>query len=133
MNIYIILITIFGVVVLLTAWLPTLLKSVPFSLPMACISLGALLTLLPVVNITNLNPLESRVYTERITEFVLIISLMGAGLKLDRPVGWQRWAVTWRLLGISMPLTIAAIAALGWGLLGLGLAPALPLSGALRR
>ena len=76
-------------------------------------------------------PLESRVYTERITEFVLIISLMGAGLKLDRPVGWQRWAVTWRLLGISMPLTIAAIAALGWGLLGLGLASAILLGAAL--
>jgi sodium/hydrogen antiporter len=131
MNIYIILITIFGAVVLLTAWLPTLLKSVPFSLPMACISLGAVLSLLPVVNIANLNPLESRVYTERITEFVLIISLMGAGLKLDRPVGWQRWAVTWRLLGISMPLTIAAIAALGWGLLGLGLASAILLGAAL--
>src|SRR3954471_6106931 len=131
MNIYIILITIFGAVVLLTAWLPTLLKSVPFSLPMACISLGAALALLPVVNIANLNPLESRVYTERITEFVLIISLMGAGLKLDRPVGWQRWAVTWRLLGISMPLTIAAVAALGWGLLGLGLASAILLGAAL--
>ena len=82
-------------------------------------------------NIANVNPLESRVYTERITEFVLIISLMGAGLKLDRPVGWQRWAVTWRLLGISMPLTIAAIAALGWGLLGLGLASAILLGAAL--
>ena len=131
MNIYILLISIFGAVVLLTAWLPTLLKSVPFSLPMACISLGAVLSLLPAVNIANLNPLESRVYTERITEFVLIISLMGAGLKLDRPVGWQRWAVTWRLLGISMPLTIAAIAALGWGLLGLGLASAILLGAAL--
>jgi hypothetical protein len=33
--------------VLLTAWLPTLLKSVPFSLPMACISLDAVMGRLP--------------------------------------------------------------------------------------
>jgi hypothetical protein len=46
-NGYIILITIFGEVMLLTAWLPTLLKSVPFSLPIACTSLGAILALLP--------------------------------------------------------------------------------------
>src|SRR3954452_3285085 len=131
MNIYIILITTFGTVVLLTAWLPTLLKSAPFSLPMACISLGAVLAFLPFANIANMNPIESRVYTERITEFVLIISLMGAGLKLDRPLGWRSWAITWRLLGISMPLTIAAIAALGWEFLGLGLGPAILLGAAL--
>jgi NhaP-type Na+/H+ or K+/H+ antiporter len=56
---------------------------------------------------------------------------MGAGLKLDRPVGWRSWAITWRLLGISMPLTIAAIAALGWGFLGLSLASAILLGAAL--
>ena len=38
---------------------------------------------------------------------------------------------TWRLLAISMPLTIAAIAALGWSILGLGLASALLLGSAL--
>src|ERR1041384_6315958 len=112
MNIYIILITIFGAVVLLTAWLPTLLKSVPFSLPMACISLGAILALFPFPNIPNVNPLESRVYTERITEFVLIISLMGAGLKLDRPVGWQRWGVCLGVLRVSMSRALSRIR---WG------------------
>ena len=56
MNGYIILITIFGAVVLLTAWLPTLLKSVPFSLPMACISLGAILALLPLSEYLKCEP-----------------------------------------------------------------------------
>ena len=131
MNEYIILITVFGAVVLLTAWLPALLRGVPLSLPMACIGLGVILALLPVPSIPDVNPLASRAATERITEFVLIISLMGAGLKLDRPLGWQRWAVTWRLLGISMPITIAAIAVLGWSILGLSIASAILLGAAL--
>ena len=52
---------------------------------------------------------------------------MGVGLALDRPLelrdraSWRRWAPTWRLLAIAMPLTIAAVALLGWAA---GLAPA---------
>jgi sodium/hydrogen antiporter len=37
-------------------------------------------------------------------------------------VGWRGWITTWRLLAITMPLSIAGIALLGWS--GLGLAPA---------
>ena len=36
------------------------------------------------------NPLENRYITERMTELVVIVALMGAGLKLDRPVNSQR-------------------------------------------
>ena len=65
------------------------------------------------------------------TEFVVIVALMGAGLKLDRPLGWHSWLITWRLIGVAMPITIAAIALLGWGWLGLDLASALLLGAAL--
>jgi sodium/hydrogen antiporter len=61
----------------------------------------------------------------------LIVALMGAGLKLSRPLGWRSWAITWRLLGLAMPLSIAAIALLGSGLLGLTAASALLLGAAL--
>jgi sodium/hydrogen antiporter len=43
-------------------------------------------------------------------------------LRLDRPPGWRRWGSTWRLLGVTMPLSIVAAALLGWW--ALGLAPA---------
>ena len=39
--------------------------------------------------------------------------------------------MAWRLLGLTMPLTILAIALLGWSILGLGLALALLLGAAL--
>jgi NhaP-type Na+/H+ or K+/H+ antiporter len=128
---YFLLLTVFGVVVLLTAWLPLVLKELPLSLPMVCIGIGALLVLSPFSPIVGVNPLENRYLTERLTEFVVIVSLMGAGLKLDRPVSWRGWGSAWRLLGIAMPLTIAGIALLGWAVLGLGVAAALLLGAAL--
>ncbi|MBP0494961.1 cation:proton antiporter [Pararoseomonas indoligenes] len=113
---YILALTGFGILVALVAWLPLVLKRLPLSLPIVCIALGAALFSLPQVTIRPL-PLNHPEVTERFTEFVVIIALMGAGLKLDRIFDWRRWAVTWRLLGITMPLGIAAIALLlGWGL-----------------
>ncbi|MCF6113152.1 cation:proton antiporter [Mesorhizobium muleiense] len=131
MDPYVLLLTVFGAVVLLTAWLPLVLKELPLSLPMVCIGIGALLVLSPFSPNVGANPLENRYLTERLTEFVVIVSLMGAGLKLDRPVSWRGWGSTWRLLGIAMPLTIAGIALLGWAVLGIGAAAALLLGAAL--
>jgi NhaP-type Na+/H+ or K+/H+ antiporter len=131
MDLYVLLLAVFGAVVLLTAWLPMVLKDWPLSLPIICIALGVLLVWSPLAPILGSNPLENRYVTERMTEFVVIVALMGAGLKLDRPLGWHSWLITWRLIGVAMPITIAAIALLGWGLLGLDLASALLLGAAL--
>ncbi len=131
MDVYLVLLAVLGAVILLTAWLPMVLKEWPLSLPIACIALGALLVWSPFSPVVGANPLENRYLTERLTEFVVIVSLMGAGLKLDRPFSWRRWNMAWRLLGISMPLTIAAIALVGWGVLGLALPAALLLGAVL--
>ena len=77
------------------------------------------------------NPLESLDLTKRLTEFVVIVALMGAGLKLDRPIGLRRWMLAWRLLGLAMPLTILGIALLGWAALGLDPSAALLLGAVL--
>ena len=131
MEIYILLLAVFGAVVLLTAWLPMLLKELPLSLPIVCIVIGMLLVWSPLFPVIAANPLENRLATERLTEFVVIVSLMGAGLKLDRALSWRGWESTWRLLGIAMPLTILAIALLAGAILRLDLAAALLLGAAL--
>ncbi|MBM7043697.1 hypothetical protein [Rhizobium lusitanum] len=110
---------IFGAVVLLTAWLPLALRHMPLSLPICCVVIGMLLTWSPLAPLPRINLLDSRKLTEHLTEFVVIVAFMGAGLKIDRPLGWRRWAMTWRLLGIAMPISIGMIALLGWGVLGL--------------
>lgn len=131
MNPYMVTLFIFGAIVLLTAWLPLALRHMPLSLPICCVVIGMLLTWSPLAPLPRINPLDSRELTEHLTEFVVIVALMGAGLKIDRPLGWRRWAMTWRLLGIAMPISIGMIALLGWGVLGLGAASALLLGAAL--
>ena len=113
---YILWLTGAGVLIALVAWLPLALKRLPLSLPIICVGIGAVVFSLPAVSLRPL-PLSYAEITERFTEFIVIIALMGAGLKLDRVFSWRRWNVTWRLLAVTMPLSIAAITAIGgWGL-----------------
>ena len=113
---YILWLTGAGVLIALVAWLPLALKRLPLSLPIICIAIGGAIFALPGVILRPL-PIDYPDVTERFTEFVVIIALMGAGLKLDRRFSWRQWRVTWRLLAITMPLSIAAIAVIGgWGL-----------------
>jgi NhaP-type Na+/H+ or K+/H+ antiporter len=111
-------------VVLLVSWAPAGLLRLPLTLAILCVAIGLVIFatgLLPF----NPDPRTWDTATERLTELVVIISLMGAGLKLDRPPGWRSWSTTWRLLAVAMPLTIAAVAFLGWAGLGFSLAMAL--------
>ncbi len=128
---YILLLVGFGCLVLLTAWLPMVLTRAPLSLPIVCVAIGACVFALPGVQASVPHPQDHLTVVERFSEMVVIISLMGAGLKLDRRIGWRRWVLTWRLLGIAMPLTIIGLALLGYGLLGLSLASALLLASVL--
>lgn len=127
---YILILFVAGALVALVAWLPLVFRRAPLSLPIVCVLLGASLFSLPAVAFDPL-PQAYPDITERLTEFVVIIALMGAGLKIDRIFNWRRWAVTWRLLGLTMMLSVAAIALLGWTMLGLGVAGAVLLAGAL--
>ncbi len=98
--------------------LPRLLAEKPLSLPMFYVGLGVgLFAVVP--GAPTVDPIANSTATEHLTELVVIIALMGAGLKIDRPFEWRTWGSTWRLLGITMPVTIAAIAILGWSVLGL--------------
>ena len=130
MDAYIVVLTGFGALVLVTAWLPMLLKELPLSLPIVCVCIGAVIFSFSEAG-PALNPQDHPEATERLTEFVVIIALMGAGLKLDRPLTFASSALTWRLLVIAMPLTILVLAVLGHTFLGLGAASAMLLASAL--
>jgi len=58
-------------------------------------------------------------WPKRLTELGVIIALTSAGLKINKPFSWKSWQVSWRLLAITMPLTIAAAALLGLVVLGM--------------
>lgn len=131
MNSYIIVLTSFGFIVLLTAWLPMVFKELPLSLPIFCVALGAIVFLVPGIPGLPPQPQNFLAATERLTELVVLVALMGAGLKLDRKLDWAKSKATWRLLAVSMLLTIAAICVLAHVLLGLGWATSLLLGAAL--
>src|SRR6478752_7931993 len=119
-----------GVALFVAAILPKALRNAPISMPMVFLGAGAAaFGLLP--NLPDPNPVQHPELTLHLTEICVIISLMGAGLALDRSVGRRNWATTWRMLGIAMPLCMLGLTLLGLWLLGLGLAAALLVAAAL--
>jgi NhaP-type Na+/H+ or K+/H+ antiporter len=130
MDTYMISLGFVGAAMLGASVLPLLLAGRPLSFPIVYVALGILVFSLPL-SLPVADPLAEGDLVERMTEFVVIVSLMGAGLKLDRRVGWRSWLTTRRLLVVAMPLTIAAVAFLGWWLAGLVPAAALLLGSSL--
>jgi NhaP-type Na+/H+ or K+/H+ antiporter len=119
-----------GVGALLAGILPRVLERRPLSMPIVFIGLGMLVFGLPI-GLPDVDPLAHPKITEHLTELGVIVALMGAGLKIDRPLSRRGWASTWRLLVFVMPVTIAAMALLGWWWAGLVPATALLLGAAL--
>lgn len=119
-----------GTLILLAAWLPLVLKRLPLSLPIVCIALGFALSFTPWLRV-NQEGLTHDATLEHLNEGMVLIALMGAGLRLDRPFGWRAWQSTWRLLLVVMPITMIAVFAIAYGGLGLPVAAALLLAGAL--
>ena len=78
-----------------------------------------------------LDPVDDAEIVMRLAEFAVVVALFSTGLKLDRELSWRSWGSVVRLLGIVMPLTIAAIALFGVGVMGLPLAAAVVLGAAL--
>ena len=94
------------------------------SLPIIYVAVGFAVFSLPI-GLPDLNPVHDwldAAVLEYVTEFIVIVSLMAAGIAIDRPVSWKNWKQVWPLLAITMPLTILFVAL--WGIWAMGLAPA---------
>ncbi len=118
------------------AWMPSITKKTQISYSILYVLLGVFLyaifgRLLPLPN-----PISKNEFTVRITELVVIISLMGTGLKIDQPFSFKDWKVPFRLVSVTMILSIIIVtisAMFGFGfdlasavLLGAVLAPTDP-------
>ena len=98
--------------------------------PIFFLLLGIALFLLPIPwELPEL--IEEPVILKRITEFGVIVALASAGLKINDPFLWKTWSPSARLLLVTMPLTIASTAFLGWWMVGLVPASALLLGAVL--
>ncbi len=116
---YHILLAAVGVSLLVAYSLPRLLLRRPpaaTALLMACGMATSLVSpdLVPVID-----PLENPALWEVAAEIVVIVVLFATGLRIDDLGNRRLWRPTIGLLAVTMPLTIAAVALLGWGLAGL--------------
>ncbi|GEK21016.1 cation transporter [Cellulomonas xylanilytica] len=118
-----------GLATLAAAVLPRLLRRAPISMPAVFLAAGALgFWLLP--QLPDPSPTDHPEIALHLTEICVIVSLMGAGLAINRPFAWRTWGTTWRLLAITMPLSMIAVGVMGWAGLGLGAASAMLLAAA---
>ena len=106
-----------GIIALLAATIPVLLKKKHFSAPIAYLILGILGYV--ISHQYTFNPLDNLTLVEYVTEFVVLVALTNAGLRIKEPFKWQTWKHAFRLLAIAMPLTIIAAVLLGWWIIGL--------------
>ncbi|MBW4470851.1 MAG: sodium:proton antiporter [Stenomitos rutilans HA7619-LM2] len=133
MDIYILDLLVIGLLLLLVTLGSGWIARLPISYALIYLVVG--ITLSPYgFNLIQLRP--DAKFLERMTEFVVLVSLFGCGLKMNRPLKAWAWNSTIRLIGFLMPLSIFAVAAiahwllqLNWGaavLLGAILAPTDP-------
>lgn len=125
-----------GASLLLAVVVPSMVRRLPISAPMVLVLIGVLVGLSPMPH-RWVDPAGHRVFVEHLTEVCVLLSLMGVGLALDRPLKWRSldslkaWSASWRLLAIGMPLTIGGVALAGHWLMGLAPAAALLLGASL--
>ena len=125
-GLYEILLLVAGLVVLLGAVALSVQRGRPFSAALVYLVVGVIAGLgLRAVGINWYDPIEDAVIFGRAAEIAVVVSVFGAGVKLDRALTWRAWRTTVLLLVIAMPLTIAGVALLGSWLLGLSLPSAI--------
>ncbi|WIY00113.1 cation:proton antiporter [Amycolatopsis mongoliensis] len=123
-----------GLLALAAAIVPKLVADRPFSVPLVMLIAGIVFGLLPLPAPYGggwSDPAAHLQGVESFTQLGILVALAGAGLSVDRPFGLKRWGSTWRLLALTMPLSILAIAALGSWWLALTPGVALLLAAAL--
>lgn len=126
-----------GLSLLVATLLPLVTQRIAISPPMVLVGVGMLFGLLPMADDVSLDPRDHHALVTHVTEFTVLVALMGVGLAIDRALDLRSrsslhtWSPVWRLLLVTMPLTIGAMTFLGWWIAGLAPAVALLLGAAL--
>jgi NhaP-type Na+/H+ or K+/H+ antiporter len=102
-----------------------------FNIPFSYILVGALGAGIGLPVVSPIQGETENKIIEHASELIVIISLAGVGLAIDQRASWSNWQATWRLLAISMPVTILGVALLGIWLLSLPIAAAILLGAVL--
>ena len=109
MDVHLVSLAVIGLAFLLMSWMPVVTARTSVSYPILYVLAGMFLyrlfTGLPVAD-----PLIQQKFTLHFSELIVIISLMGTGLKIDEPFRMKTWVLPFRLAGITMVLSICFVA-----------------------
>ena len=131
MDSYILSLAIIGLAALGMAWMPYLSQKIRISYAVIYVAIGILFYSLFGNVLPTPNPIKYADYAQHLTELVVIISIMGTGLKIDQPFSFKTWSIPFRLVTITMLLCIGLMFLLGRYFLGFNIASALLLGAAL--
>lgn len=121
---YHIFLVLLGIGLMMAYWLPRFFSGREPAASALVIVAGLLVSLAIPDLRPLLDPTVHPIVWEHVTEIVLIVSLFGTGLRIDRVVASRRWLPTVYLLIIGMPICIALVAFLGIFVAGMTLAGA---------
>jgi len=128
LDIYTINLFVIGLLLLFVTLGSGLISRLPVSFALIYLIVG--ITLGPYgFNVIQLKP--DAEFLERLTEFVVLISLFSCGLKMNRGLNAGAWRSTIRLIGFLMPISIFAIAAIAHWVLKMEWGPSILLGGIL--
>jgi NhaP-type Na+/H+ or K+/H+ antiporter len=119
-DIYILDLLVIGLLLLIVTLGSGWISRLPLSFAMIYLVVGILLGSygLGLVQLRRDNLFNAELL-ERISEFVVIISVFSCGLKIVIPLKWKLWDITIRLIGLLMPISIFSLAAVGKTFLGM--------------
>lgn len=130
METHVLILVIIGAAGLGMAWIPSIVSNKPISYTLIYVIFGMVIFLLPI-NLPSTDALKQEIYIVRLSELGVIISLMGTAIKINRRFSLKNWAIPLKLVFITMIISIAAAAFIGWWALGLAPASAILLAAAL--
>ena len=128
---YHILLIVIGSSLLLGNWLPRLAFRRPPAASALLMLFGFLGVLWSPLSFEGLDPISSPDLWETTAEIVVIVVLFSTGIRIDNLGSLRLWRPTLMLLAVTMPLTIAALALMGWVMAGMTVAGAVLLGAVL--
>ncbi|CAM4282438.1 cation:proton antiporter [Gillisia limnaea] len=116
-----------GLATLIMAWLPSVSKKIKISFPIILLLIGFLLFWIDIP-LQWPDPLWNDLYLMYFSEMIVIISLMGAGLKIGTIFSFSAWKRPLLLLLITMPLSMLSAYFIGVYFLALSIPSAILLA-----
>ncbi|SDG61563.1 NhaP-type Na+/H+ or K+/H+ antiporter [Pedobacter terrae] len=131
MSQYILLMLIAGIASIGMAFIPSMARKIGISYSVIYVAVGMLIYLIWPTALPDPRPQKDNSLVLHLTELIVIISLMGTAIKIDRSFSFRKWSTPIRLILIAMILAILISALLGVFVLGLTLSAALLLAAVL--